>query len=143
MTVTQRKNILLVDDDIAVRAALANVLETENYCVVSAANSVQAVHECLNNPIDIALLDLNLGEESGWDVFEQLTALRPFLPTIIISAEPNKFAHPSAPAVNAFLEKPLNLSVLFDTLNLVAQESAESISSSKRQHLAEELCCAK
>lgn len=135
----RRKNILLVDDDITVREALVNALEMENYHVLHAANGQEAIREFLNNPIDIALLDLNLGEECGWDVFRQLTEIRPLLPTIVISAEPEKFAHPSSSEVDAFMEKPFNLSALFNTLNLVASESAENCSKrEKRQHLAED-----
>jgi DNA-binding response OmpR family regulator len=123
---TGRKNILLVDDDTAAREALVNVLETESFHVVPAANSKEAIREFSNNPIDVALLDLNFGKESGWDVFQRLMELCPQLPTIIISAEPQKFTHPSASAVDAFMEKLLNLSVLFNTLDLFASEQAET-----------------
>jgi DNA-binding response OmpR family regulator len=136
--VKRRRNILLVDDNIAVREALVNALETENYRVLSAGNGQEAVREFLNNPIDIALLDLNLGKESGWDVFERLTEIHPCLPTIVISAEPRKFAHRSAPAVNAFMEKPLNLSVLFSTLNLVVAESSRIVPAAKTSAFAED-----
>ena len=121
----RRKNILLVDDDIAVREALVNALETESYHVVHAANTKDAVQEFLNNPIDVALLDLNLGKESGWDVLQRLMEIRPSLPTIIISAEPDKFEHPLAWAVKVLMEKPLNLSALFKALNLFASETRE------------------
>ena len=140
----RRKNILLVDDDIAVREALVNVLEAENFHVVHAANTNDAVREFLNNPIDVALLDLNLGKESGWDVFRRLMEIRPLLPTIVISAEPEKFSHPSALAVDALIEKPLNLPVLFNTLNLFASETAENFSRrEKRQHFLAEDCVVK
>ena len=120
-----RKNILLVDDDNAVREALGNALEMENFHVLSASNGEEAMREFLNNDIDIALLDLNLGGECGWDIVRQLTEIRPLLSTIVISAEPGRFSNQSAPQVDALMEKPLNLPVLFKTLNLFASESAE------------------
>ena len=122
----RRKNILLVDDDIALREALVNALESENYHVVPAANVEEAVREFLKTPIDVALLDLNLGDECGWDIFQRLMEIRPSLSAIIMSAEPGKFAHPSAPAAKALLEKPLNLPVLFNILNRFASAPAES-----------------
>ena len=118
----------MVDDDFAVREALACALKTENYHVVTATNGEAAVREFSTNPIDIALLDLNLGKECGWDVFRQLIEIHPFLPIIIISAEPEKFAHPSAQKAGALMEKPLNLSALFNTLNKFASESPEGLS---------------
>ena len=134
---------MLVDDDIAVREALVNVLETENFHVVHAANTQEAVRGFLDNPIDVALLDLNLGNESGWDVFRRLMEIRPLLPTIVISAEPEKFAHPSALAVDALIEKPLNLPVLFNTLNLFASETSENFSRREKRQLFLAEDCAK
>lgn len=121
----KRINILLVEDDIAVCEALVNVLEMEGFHVVPAANGEEAVREFLKTPIDVALLDLNLGEECGWDIFQQLKDMRPSLSAIIMSAEPGRFAHPSSPSAKALMEKPLDLPVLFNTLNQFASESAE------------------
>jgi CheY-like chemotaxis protein len=59
--------------------------------------------------------------------------------SIVISTEPEKTAHPLAPAVDAFREVPFNLSALFSTLNLVASGSTVNGSHhEKRQHLAED-----
>jgi DNA-binding NtrC family response regulator len=74
-TVPRKKNILLVDDDIAVREALVNALQTENYHVLQVADGEAAIQLLLDNPIDIALLDLGLENECGWDVFQQVRKL--------------------------------------------------------------------
>ena len=121
-----RKNILLVEDNVAVREALVNALETENYHVFPAGNVREAACEFSNNPIDVALLDLNLGLESGWDVFQKLNSIRPLPSTVVISGERGRFSHPLAASVDALMEKPLNLSALFQKLDLFVSESAES-----------------
>jgi DNA-binding NtrC family response regulator len=116
----KRLNILLVDDDLSVRQSLARALTSENFHVVSVAGSQDAIRSAGEIAIDVVLLDLNLGDESGWDTYEQLRRLRPLLTFVIMSAR----TAPAAPAqyegVRAFMEKPLDLPLLFQTLNQLA-----------------------
>src|SRR5438046_9105660 len=77
---TTKKNVLVIDDDSKVRQSLGRALTTENYGVVSAANGREAMRHFDENRIDVVLLDLNLGPESGWDIFENLAALQPMHP---------------------------------------------------------------
>jgi len=60
--VTQRANVLLVDDDVTVRQSLERVLTLENFRVVPVSNGHDALREFGQKHIDIVLLDLNLGE---------------------------------------------------------------------------------
>jgi DNA-binding response OmpR family regulator len=112
----QKKTILLVEDDLGVREALSRALSFQKYHVVHAATGAQALRECLENHIDVVLLDLNLGLETGWDTVEDLAALRPLLPIIVMSGRPEQFAHASASAASAFMEKPMDLPFLFQKL---------------------------
>src|SRR5947208_13746096 len=84
-----RRNVLLVDDDPAIREALGQALCCRNYHVVAAACGQDALREFAATRIDIVLLDLNLGKESGWSTFENLISLQPLLPIIIITGQPD------------------------------------------------------
>jgi two-component system, NtrC family, response regulator GlrR len=108
----RKANILLVDDDRSVRESLGQALQGENFQVVSASSGPEALSKIEHNHIDVALLDLNLGQESGWDTFQRLNGL----PVIVMSARPECFAHASAPEAAALMEKPLDMAVLFKTL---------------------------
>ncbi len=110
------KTILLVEDDPAVREALEQALAFENYQVVPACDPQQAMRRFAENHIDIALLDLNLGVETGWDTFQRLANLRPRLPIIVMSGRPDQFSHASARNAAGLMEKPLDLSYLFQKL---------------------------
>jgi DNA-binding response OmpR family regulator len=132
----RKKNILLVDDDLGVREALVHVLEMEGYQVFQVANSISAIRLFLNNSIDIALLDLGLGNECGWELFRRLMEIRPVLRTIIISGEPEKFDHPLASNAAALMEKPLNLAALFETLNNIALDSTQDRSTQRETSAA-------
>ena len=73
----RESNLLLVEDDMAVRQSLTRVLATENYKVFGASTCREALLLCTQNQIDVVLLDLNLDPEDGWEVFHQLGGLDP------------------------------------------------------------------
>ena len=117
----KKKNVLLADNDHAVRAALQQALTAEGFNVLPAGSSLEALRRVVEHPIvDIALLDLNLGDnQSGWETFRQLAELKPILPIVVMSAEPERLCldllAPRRP--DATFEKPLlNLPYLFETL---------------------------
>jgi len=117
--VSRKTTVLLVEDDLPVSQALGHALASENYAIVPAANSREALKGFAEHSIDVALLDLNLGKENGWDIYQRLASLRPQLPIFVMSATPDQFPCPlaSAPAV---LEKPLDLPFLFKKLSALS-----------------------
>jgi DNA-binding response OmpR family regulator len=111
-----RRTILLLEDDHAVRGALQHVLKASSYHVVPAANRRQALDGLATQPIDLVLLDLNLGREGGWETFDQLRALRPLVPILVMSASPDQLRHDSAWSAAGLLEKPFSLTTLMQKL---------------------------
>ena len=123
---TRQTNILLIDDDVMVRQALGQALTVENYHVVPAANRQEALREVGNHPIDIVLLDVNPRNENGWETVRRLTAVQPHVAVIAMTARPEQHeSNSSANAVDALLEKPLNLYVLIRTLDRLASQNPE------------------
>ena len=121
----EKTHVLLVDDDVVVRQSLEQALSVENFLVVSAASAGEALREFGAKKIDIVLLDLNLGTESGWDTLQTLKKLRPRVPVIIMTAHAENPAKASKNRPEAFMEKPLDLAALFCKLkDLVAQAGA-------------------
>src|SRR5882724_1873292 len=109
-------NLLLVEDDLAVREALVKLLSGENYNVFTAATFEEAVVEQRGSRIEIVILDLQLGNEDGWSVFHALKELDPSLPIIVASAQSNRLQHDSASRASGLLEKPFDVSFLLSLL---------------------------
>ena len=86
----EKKKILLVDDDSAIRRILRRVLSGEGYSVLTAANGEEALELAAAEHFDLVLLDLNMPEKDGWETFEELTEFHPLLPVIVITARPNQ-----------------------------------------------------
>ena len=123
---TTPMNVLIIDDDSTVSQSLGQALAIENYRVVSAANSREAMRTFCENNIDIVLLDLNLGPESGWDIFRNLNAIKPLVPVIVITGEIDPHQPSGGRSVDALLPKPVNLPGLFQLLRKFAPEPTEN-----------------
>src|SRR5262249_23770403 len=93
----------------------------QNYHVVPVASGQEALQELASSRIDVVLLDLNLGQESGWSIFQEMLLLQPRLPIIIITGRPNDLYHHGLSAATACMEKPLDLPVLFRILDGLPQ----------------------
>ncbi len=121
----EKKKILLVDDDSAIRKILLRLLAEEGYSVLPAANGVEALDFASVAKFDLVLLDLNMPQKNGWETFEQLTAKDPILPIIVITARPNQIFPALASGVGALLEKPLDFVRMLETIRDLIQESPE------------------
>lgn len=115
-TEAMKKKILVVDDDPQIRQSLAKVLRAEGYEVVLAANGQTGIEQFNTERIDLLLLDLNLPDNSGWDVFGALTSLNPFVPIIIITGRDKQRELAAGAGVGALIEKPLNVPRLLETV---------------------------
>ena len=116
--------ILLVDDDPAVRSALAQVLAEEGYVVTCGADGEEALR-IVDDTINLVLLDLNMPVRNGWDTFEQLTAQNPLVPVIIITARSNQLFTALSAGVGALMEKPLDFPELLETIRELLDEPVE------------------
>jgi CheY-like chemotaxis protein len=122
---TAIKRILVADDDMVVRAALAAVLESEGYVVDEAHNGIETVTRAIEHPPHLVLLDLNMPQLDGWRAFVQLDHVTPLVPVIVITARPQQYTEAVRLGVDAFMEKPLNIPVLLRAIERLVSETPE------------------
>lgn len=120
-----KPKLLLVDDDRAVRESLRKLLEGENYQVFAAQNGSEAMEQFVAHRIDLIVLDINLGADNGWEVFERMTSMNPFVPTIVITAEWGQREQAVALGAEALIEKPIDVPVLLDLVRELLAENTE------------------
>lgn len=108
--------ILLVDDEPSVRQSLERLLTGESYRVLAAANGLEARSLLDSARVDVAVLDVSLEEENGWDIAVDLQKRWPRLPIVMVSARPGLKSHPLASQMAAVMEKPLDLVEFLNTL---------------------------
>ena len=65
-------NLLIIEDDETIRMGLTYYLEQENFKVLEAKDAKEGKEKYTNNKIDIVLLDVNLPDKNGFDLFKEL-----------------------------------------------------------------------
>jgi DNA-binding NtrC family response regulator len=79
-------NILVIDDEAAIRESLEVLLTLEGYTVRMAADGVEGLRTLDLETFDLLLLDLNLPGQSGLELLPQIKERQPELPVIMITA---------------------------------------------------------
>jgi YesN/AraC family two-component response regulator len=115
----KEKTVLLVEDDDVVRDMIKGALEKE-YHVLEAATSSEAI-SLIRNPIDLALIDYNLPDASGFEVLKAIKTLKPEIPVIIMTAysTDNLVIKALRSGVTDFIKKPLSFVYLIGKLSQI------------------------
>ena len=79
-----KNKILIADDDILVREAVAKVLELFGHEVVPVSNGKEAV-EVVNSDFDVVLLDINMPEMDGFEALAAMKKLQLDIPVLFIT----------------------------------------------------------
>jgi CheY-like chemotaxis protein len=113
--------ILIVDDDDAIRDMVAMVLEDEGYQVATAPNGAQALGLIQQGAPSLVLLDLNMPVMTGWELHARLRTEAPGIPVVFMTAGQEASAEARRHAAAGFLAKPFDLD---DLLKVVAEYAA-------------------
>jgi len=119
------KRILLVDDERSIRESLSKILRAENYEVVLAETSQEAIEKHGAERIDLLILDLT-PVKNGWASLEWLVAINPLSPVVIITGRSNQRALAETAGADALMEKPLDVPLLLQTIRQLMNEPVEN-----------------
>lgn len=111
--------ILIVDDDRDLAESLADILTARHYEVEVANSLAQAEKRCQQFEVQVALLDIRLGGESGLDVIGLLKRLHPKAICVMVTgfAETDTAIEALRQGAYDYLAKPLKPSHLFPVLD--------------------------
>jgi DNA-binding response OmpR family regulator len=107
--------VLVVDDDAAIRFLCRVNLELDGW-TVREANAIEQARETLDSaPIDLVLLDVHVGVESGLDFIAEIRARTPGVPIVLLTGS---VGSPGLEGVDAdaVISKPFTLDELTGTL---------------------------
>ncbi len=117
--------ILVVDDDTAHRTMLRTLLGDWGYAIVEADDGEAAVAAVQAQPIDLVLMDIRMVRVSGIEALEQIKAINPAIPIVLMTAYASVEMAVDALKKGAYdyLIKPLD----FDKLRLTLERALEHI----------------
>jgi two-component system, OmpR family, phosphate regulon response regulator PhoB len=117
----ERRAVLVVEDDEAIRMLIAELLDDAGYAVLEADCGRQALRLADEHVPSVVLLDHRLPDMSGLDVLERLRT-RPasrHIPVIVVSGAAHQLADGNHGA-DRILTKPFDITDLVDQVNAVA-----------------------
>ena len=113
--------ILLIDDERAIRRALREILEFENCQVQEAESGVQALQLLEQSSFDLIFSDIKMPHMDGIELLEQIKKKNLETPVVMISGHGNVETAVGAIKLGAFdfIEKPLDLNRILVLLRQV------------------------
>ena len=114
-------NVLIIDDERAIRRALREILEFEDCTVLEAENGKEGIEITKKNTLDLIFCDIKMPVMDGTEVLEALIADGNEVPIIMISGHGNveTAVHSIKKGAFDFIEKPLDLNRILVTLRNV------------------------
>lgn len=111
-----RPVVLVVDDDDILARSLRRVLAPAGLDVVVASTLAEAHAMLARERVDVVLTDFQLPDGFGVELAECVSAARPDLGVVVMSAAPEAVVRALGPRPGAVLAKPFAIDALLATL---------------------------
>jgi CheY-like chemotaxis protein len=120
------RTALVVDDDMFVLAALAELLEEDGYDVHTASNGFSALRQAIELHPAVILLDLSLPERSGRDVLEDLRAEPNArdMAIVVVTGHADSLSEGEVALTDGVIGKPYDVEELLALVHYAVQRAA-------------------
>ncbi len=118
-----KEKILVVDDEHSHRTMLKAVLSKEGYDISEADDGVSAIKAVENEPFDLILMDIRMGDMDGIEAMREIKRISPSIPVVIMTAYASVKTAVEALKSDAYdyLTKPLDV----EELKILIQKALE------------------
>ena len=120
--------VLVVDDEAAIRALVAKILERAGYPVETARDGAEAIEKLSEQRYAVVVLDLMMPNVDGYALIEYLKARGGRLPAIIVISAGDTAAlrRLDGSVVHSILRKPFDIDVLGDLIAAAVNSMEET-----------------
>ena len=125
---TERKQILIVDDEKAFRKFLKESLEAYNHSVIEADEVDSALEMFSKYSIDLVVSDIKMPGKTGVDLLREVKTQHPSIPVIVITGLPDVDAAVTCMKYGAFdyVAKPVDIEKLIESVTKALSHSIHS-----------------
>lgn len=118
--------LLAVDDSSTMRKVLDITFAGEDFTPVLAGNAREALSCLRESEATIALVDITLGADSGYDLCQQIKAAAPGTKVLLLSSKQNPYdvARGATAGADDHLDKPFDTQTLIDKVKALAVAAA-------------------
>jgi len=106
------KHILTIDDEPDIRDMLSDALRITGYRVTAVSSAAEAMHVVRTDRPDMVITDLQLPEADGFEIIEQVKAVYPDIPIILLTGvlfDPSALGGDIGRKVTCYIEKTVPL----------------------------------
>ena len=103
-----KKHILTIDDEREIRELLREVLNAAGYRVTAVSSALEAMEVVRTDPPHLVITDLQLEENDGFDLADQVKVIAPQTPIILLTGvlfDPEVLSGPVGDKIAAYVEK--------------------------------------
>jgi CheY-like chemotaxis protein len=120
------RTALVVDDDVFLVSALAELLEEDGFDVHTATNGFSAMRQAAELRPAVMLLDLSLPERSGNELLEDLRAdpLTHHMAIVVVTGHPDGLSETQIAETDGVVSKPFDDTELLLTVHRALQRAA-------------------
>jgi PAS domain S-box-containing protein len=115
----KNKTILIVEDDFASQVFISELLKKTHADFIHAANGQQAIDACMDHPVDLVLMDIQLPGMDGYEATRRIKELNHEIPVVAQTA--NAFPENKKKCLEAgcddFITKPLKSDALLELVS--------------------------
>jgi len=121
-----RHRILVVEDDPAILAGLADLLDGEGYAVACAADGREALQRFDREPPALVLLDVMIPGKNGYDVCREIRHRDPLVPILMLTAKGEEVDKVAGLELGAddYIVKPFGVSELLARIRAALRRRA-------------------
>jgi DNA-binding NtrC family response regulator len=112
-------HILSIDDESEIRELLRDVLTASGYRFTGVSTAVEAVRVVQSDPPALIITDLQLEESDGFELIDELKALAPKIPIILLTGvlfDPDVVKGAVSQKIAAYVEKTAPLERILQTV---------------------------
>jgi CheY-like chemotaxis protein len=117
------RRVLVVDDEPAIRALVAKIVERAGLTVDTARDGADAIDQIEQHPYAVVVVDLMMPNVDGYELIEHIKRRNGSKPAIIVVSAGDSAAlrQLDGSVVHSIVRKPFDIDVLGDLINAAAQ----------------------
>ncbi len=121
------KKILIIEDDEAIRVGLKYYLDDEGFITFISSNGKESLEILTKEEINIILLDINLPDINGFDLFTQIKEIKN-IPVIFLTADDLEVSIVRGLDMGAddYITKPFKMRELTSRINAILRRTGSS-----------------
>lgn len=130
--------LLAVDDSKTMRKVLEITFSGEAYDTRIASNAQEAFNALAEHPVSVALVDITLPFESGYDVCKRIKSEYPAVRVLLLSSKQNPYdpARGVSCGADDHLDKPFDTQVLLDKVKALVNRPAVAVAAAPAEDTA-------